>query len=60
MKKKKVKKFSLVKAVKKAARDNSKGLKLVTKPHSEDGYDRKIEKKKSAKVIDEEIKDTKE
>ena len=60
MKKKKVKKFDLVKAVKKAARDNTKGLNLATKPHSEEGYDRKLEKKKSAKVIDEETKNIKE
>lgn len=59
MKKKKVKKFNLVKAVKKAARDNTKGLNLTTKTHDEEGYDRRLEKKKSAKVIDEEIKDIK-
>ena len=59
MKKKKVKKFNLVKAVKRVARDNAMGMNLVTKPHSEEGYDRKLEKKKSARVIDEEIKNIK-
>lgn len=54
MKKKKTKKFDLAKAVKKTSRECVKGLNLSTRPHGEEGYDRKKETRDARKEIDEE------